>query len=915
MSVVVVTVTVTPTSTPTSSNASSTVNPGTIAGIVIGVLLGGVLLIGAVLYLLNRRHRGRFTRVANPAHEHDSGSRTLGGSVGQLRSLVPSTSRWTRPRFMSHSQHPSVSLEPLMAPVPWPSHTSTTRVHSSDAALRSDSVSPGRLVLPEIPGAGDNDIEAGLQGLRTQLMNMTRVPEPSEGLLASSGVWCQVPVAGQDRGRLVLPEIPGAGDSQHSFHDVVLDHYAELSLQPAAPGTVAHRGESAILNTPPARGFEPAFSRASQSNSGRASPQPRDPSANEVARSSSPLVTLETYSPPARTELPSPPPSIQPRPTLFIHRLLKSRAQASEPMPLSHQPSLAYSQSRSTTMDSPYDQADVGKLLADAESRAVRDAEAAHRAQRGVASDGEDGYEDDPDSPASAYSQLSASVDHEGLITSDPFARPKMPRSLDHRKSSRRRLRTPALPTELPSVAEVPDTPSGINSPAFRPPSTVASSSLHAAISHGQLSRPQSLVQDHPNPFPLLTSTAFGKSTSSGTSSGSISSGAGRGSNSSGRASRYPSLAASSLGQSSGSQPHSEGGVDWHHPPAGLAGLKNLQIAPMQNPHSPVEPQLPSPPSDTPFSSAHPASEHIKPGKRAHLRGGTSSSIPEVERRAQRGVASDGEDGYEDDPDSPASAYSQLSASVDHEGLITSDPFARPKMPRSLDHRKSSRRRLRTPALPTELPSVAEVPDTPSGINSPAFRPPSTVASSSLHAAISHGQLSRPQSLVQDHPNPFPLLTSTAFGKSTSSGTSSGSISSGAGRGSNSSGRASRYPSLAASSLGQSSGSQPHSEGGVDWHHPPAGLAGLKNLQIAPMQNPHSPVEPQLPSPPSDTPFSSAHPASEHIKPGKRAHLRGGTSSSIPEVERRFLDNVHKIIWWQPYVAHNHWQERVEVDY
>ncbi|KAF8845959.1 hypothetical protein BDN67DRAFT_1064479 [Paxillus ammoniavirescens] len=590
MPVVVVTVTsiVTPTSTPTSGNASSTVHPGTIAGIVIGVLLGGVLFIGVVLYLLDRRHRGRFTRVANPVHEHDSGSRALGGSFGQLRSLVPSTSRWRRPWFIGHSQHPSVSLEPLMAPVPWPSHTSTTRVHFSDATpLRSDSVSPGRLVLPEIPGAGD---------------------------------------------------------SQHSFHDVMLDHFAEVSLQAAAPGTIAHRGESPILNAPSARGLEPASSRASQSNSGGASPQPLDPSINEVARTSSHLVTLETYSPPARTELPSPPPSIQPRPTLFIHRLLKSRAQASEPMPLSHQPSLAYSQSRSTTMDSLHDQTDVGKLLADAESRAVRDAEAAHRAQRGVVSDGEDGYEDEPDSPASAYSQLSepASVDHEGMVTSDPFARPKMPRSLDRRKSSRRRLRTPALPTELPSVAEVPDTPSGINSPTFRPPSTIASSSLHAAVSHGQVSRPQSLAQDHPNSFPLLTSTAFGKSTSSAASAGSISSGAGRGSNSSGRASRYPSLAASSLGQSSGSQPHSEGGTDWHHPPAGLAGLKNLQMAPMQNPHSPVELPLPSLPSDTPFSSAHPASEHIKPGKRAHLRGGTSSSIPEVERRSvmQGGIAS-----------------------------------------------------------------------------------------------------------------------------------------------------------------------------------------------------------------------------------------------------------------------------------
>ncbi|KIK80008.1 hypothetical protein PAXRUDRAFT_833790 [Paxillus rubicundulus Ve08.2h10] len=472
-----------------------------------------------------------------------------------------------------------------MAPVPWPSHTSTTRVHSSDATpLRSDSVSPERL----------------------------------------------------------LPEIPGTGDTQKSFRDVVLDQLEEVSLRVAAPAAVARPGESAILNTPPARGPEPAFSSTSQPDSGGASSQPRDPDDKEVACTSSRPVTQETYGPLAQTELPSSPPSLQSRPTLFIHRLLKSRAQASEPMPLSHQPSLAYSQSRSTTLDSSYDQFDVDKLLADVESLVVRGAEAAHRVQQDVVSDGEDGYADEPDSPTSAYSQLSASVDHEELIASDPFARPKMPRSADHRKSSRRRLRTPALPTELPPVAEVPDTPSGINISTFRPPSTIASSSLHAAISHGRSSRPQSLAQDHPNSFPLLTSTAFGKSTSSATPAGSISSGVGQGSHSSGRVSRYPSLAPSSLGQSSGSERHLEDSMDWHHPPAGLAALKNLQMPFLQNPHPPVEPSLPPLPSDTPFSSAHPASEHIKLGKRAHLREGTSSSIPEVERISvmQGGVAS-----------------------------------------------------------------------------------------------------------------------------------------------------------------------------------------------------------------------------------------------------------------------------------
>ncbi|KAF9222456.1 hypothetical protein BS17DRAFT_783734 [Gyrodon lividus] len=584
MSVVVVTITttgaaVTPTSTQASANASSTLPPQTVAGIVIGILLGGVLFIGVVFYLLNRRHRGRFARVANPAHDrNESGSRALGGTPNQLRSLVPSSSPWKKPWFAGHSQQPSVSFEPLMSPVQWPSHTPLPPVHSQNATPpRSDPVSPGR----------------------------------------------------------PLPETPDARDSQYNFHDAGFDLYAEIS-QVVASGSVPHRGKPATLSVPPPRRHEPGFSTPPRSGSGGASPQPRNPS-DDAAATSPPPVTSETYSPPAQAEISSSP-SIQPRPTLFIHRLLKSRAQASESMPLSHQPSLSFPQSRSTTMDSSYDQTDEDKLLADAERTALRDVEAAYMVQQGVASEGEDEYKKEPGSPASAYSQLSASIDHSSFLSPDPFARGKISVSLDRRKSSRRRARTHALPAELPPVAELPDASSATN--PSRPSSTTASSSLDVALSHGRSSRPPSLTLDHLDSFPLLTSTAFGKSSSPSTTPAGSISGVGQGSSSSGRASRYPSLAPSSIGRSSGSHPHSESSMDWHHPPTGLAALKNLQAGPMRNPHSPIEPPLPPLPSDASFSPAHLASEY--PKKRAHLREGTASSLPEVEKRSvmQGGIAS-----------------------------------------------------------------------------------------------------------------------------------------------------------------------------------------------------------------------------------------------------------------------------------
>lgn len=349
------------------------------------------------------------------------------------------------------------------------------------------------------------------------------------------------------------------------------------------------------------------------------------------ARSLSPPVTPGTYSPTAQDETPGSTP-LQPRPALFINRMLKTRSKASEPISPSYRHSLDYPESRTATLDS-YDHTDETRLLADAERMALRYAEeSARRSQQGVSKgvpEDEDS-EDEPDSPTSEYSQLSAPHDHSALLSTEPPTRHQSSRSLGRRKSSRRRARTPVLPAELPPVAEVPDTPRHLSLSASRPTSTIAHSSVEVALSHGRPSRPTSLALDQPVSFPLLTSTAFGKSNSaSATSSGSTSSNFGWGSNSSGRASRYPSLAPSSIGPSSGSHPHSEGGTDWHHLPAGLAAIKNLRVEPLQNPHSPVEP-----PSDIPSSSNRPADlDAPKSNKRAHLREGTASSMPEVERR------------------------------------------------------------------------------------------------------------------------------------------------------------------------------------------------------------------------------------------------------------------------------------------
>lgn len=211
---------------------------------------------------------------------------------------------------------------------------------------------------------------------------------------------------------------------------------------------------------------------------------------------------------------------------------------------------------------------------------------------------------------------------------------------------------------------------------------------------------------------------------------------------------------------------------------------------------------------------------------------------------------------------------------------------------RSLSHRHPARKRNASPA---GLPPVAETPDLSPMLeyvvsapltDSESRRDSLRERSSSTFVNISHDTTSRPSSAAIDENQPIPLLTSTSFGK----GTSTSSLSSNVGWNTNSS--SSRYPSIAPSSVGQCSGSLPNSGGHThtDWHHPPTGLASLKDLQMEPLHSPYSPVESSGPPLPAPSVCTSAPGAPDTVDKGeteKRAHLRQTTSSSVPEIQRR----------------------------
>lgn len=223
-----------------------------------------------------------------------------------------------------------------------------------------------------------------------------------------------------------------------------------------------------------------------------------------------------------------------------------------------------------------------------------------------------------------------------------------------------------------------------------------------------------------------------------------------------------------------------------------------------------------------------------------------------------------------------------------------------PIQPVARSPRKMTRTRTVSSGFSGALAPVAETPDPSQVLNSIASQRPLSIISSESHhdsirerssllsGNVSHDVKFNSSSEPMDEKPPIPLLASTSFGRGIRTPTPTSSNSSNLGCNTHSG--SSRYPSLAASSLGQCSGSQLQLGGHTDWHHPPSGLAGLKDLQIQPLKNPHSPVEsvpPRLPTPDFPPPSRS-----DTLKGGdarKRAHLRENTSSFVPEVQRRIV--------------------------
>lgn len=177
----------------------------------------------------------------------------------------------------------------------------------------------------------------------------------------------------------------------------------------------------------------------------------------------------------------------------------------------------------------------------------------------------------------------------------------------------------------------------------------------------------------------------------------------------------------------------------------------------------------------------------------------------------------------------------------------------------------------------------------------PTAQPSSALMSSDTHydphdhtsllsAHLSHTD-SRPVSAAMEESVPIPLLAST-FGKRDLASTTSLSSNVGLQSNSSTSGKTSRYPSLAASStLEQCSGSRDRTVG-TDWHNLPAGLSGLKNLQI---ELPHDLQSSAEVATPTVQGPASGPPDSKGIRPQKRAHLRESTLTSQPDLQRRSI--------------------------
>ena len=211
--------------------------------------------------------------------------------------------------------------------------------------------------------------------------------------------------------------------------------------------------------------------------------------------------------------------------------------------------------------------------------------------------------------------------------------------------------------------------------------------------------------------------------------------------------------------------------------------------------------------------------------------------------------------------------------------------------------RTSSPKFPRSPKLPglspvaenstmTDLPPSHDMITNTEIVKKPSLSLSELQKSSSLSVSLSHNGHS-----TGLEPSSFALLASNnTFGKTDSSASSQRWTTC------SSSGRTTRYPSLAPSSLGLSSSnsnSNHHSELASEWRSPPAGLAALTNIQSKPTKPIPSSGTPweihdlPLPHTPRPSPSAAASPPREATP--HKAHLRAHTPRSVPAVEWRAI--------------------------
>ncbi|KAG2158599.1 uncharacterized protein EDB93DRAFT_1245829 [Suillus bovinus] len=239
--------------------------------------------------------------------------------------------------------------------------------------------------------------------------------------------------------------------------------------------------------------------------------------------------------------------------------------------------------------------------------------------------------------PQTAGSEVDA-YSHESIYSQESAQHPSHPpepqlpsQSSKKSRSSQRYSRSLTLSDLSPviegstSMSEPPS--NDISEMQKRPSLTFSelerSSSLSVALSHNTPSTAPEFTS-----FPLLSSNdAFRKS---GYSASTLSP-------SSSRATRYPSLAASS----SGSNPPSNSATEWQRPPAGLSALTCLQTLDLPNPHAPTL-EIPKVHTLPPAHRQPLTADDEKAPLTAHLRAHSPCCVPEVEQRSiiQCGIAS-----------------------------------------------------------------------------------------------------------------------------------------------------------------------------------------------------------------------------------------------------------------------------------